>query len=85
MEAVVERLQCVPSEGDDCRLFLCGQNRRSRFLRPGLEVLDLRALAPLRDRLGVDAELPAQLRERSLGSVGPSLKPMAGRPSVMLL
>lgn len=70
IEAISQRQQRVPSEGDDCRLLFLSQNGRSRFLRPGLEVLDRRPLAPLRDRLEVDAQLPAQLRERSLRSLG---------------
>ena len=64
IEAIIQRQQRVPSEGDDCRLFFLGLNRRSRFLRPGLGILDRHPLAPLSDRLGVDAQLPAQLRER---------------------
>lgn len=69
IEAVVQRQQCVPSKGDDrCLLFL-GQHCRPRFLRPGLHVLDRRTFAPLRYRLGVDAQFSAQLRERSLRSL----------------
>ena len=69
IEAVVQRQQRVASEGDDHRLLGLGQHRGPRFRRPGLHVLDRRALAPLRHRLGIDAEFPAQLRERSLRSL----------------
>jgi hypothetical protein len=75
----------VAPERDDCRFFGFGQNRRALFRRPGFKVLNRRALAPFRRRLGVDAKLPAQLRERSLRSFGPSLEPMAGWPSLLLL
>jgi len=85
IEVISQRQQRVPSEGDDCRLLFLSQNGRSRFLRPGLEVLDRRPLAPLRDRLEVDAQFPAQLRERSLRSFGPSLEPMAGWPLLLVL
>ena len=40
-----------------------------RGLRPGLQILDRRPLAPLRDRLRVDPQLTAQRRERSLRSL----------------
>jgi len=46
-----------------------GQYRRMRGLRPGLQILDRRPLPPLRDRLRVDPQLPAQRRERSLRSL----------------
>jgi hypothetical protein len=69
IEAVVQRQERVPSKGDDCRLLFLGQDRRARFLRPGLHVFDRRALSPPRYGLGIDAEFPAQLRERSLRSL----------------
>jgi len=40
-----------------------------RGLLPGLQILDCRPLTPLRDRLRVDPEFPAQRRERSLRSL----------------
>jgi transposase len=40
-----------------------------RGLWPGLQILDRLALAPLRHGLGVDPQLPAQRRERSLRSL----------------
>ena len=56
-------------ERDDHRFFGLSQHSGSRFRRPGLQVLDRRPFPPLRYGLGVDAELPAQLRERSLRSL----------------
>ncbi len=41
----------------------------SEGLRPGLQILDRRPLAPLGNRLGVNPELSAQRRERSLRSL----------------
>lgn len=69
VEAIVERQERMPSEGDDSRLLGLGQNRRARFRRTGLHILYRRALAPLRNRLRIDPQLPAQLRERSLRSL----------------
>jgi hypothetical protein len=66
IEAVVQRQQRVAPECDDHRFLGLGQDSRSRLRRASLHILDRRALAPLRHRLGVDAEFPAQLRERSL-------------------
>ena len=63
---IIQRQQRVPSKGDDRRRLFLGQDCRPWFLRPGLEVFDLNALARLRHRFGVYAEFPAQLRERSL-------------------
>lgn len=40
-----------------------------RSLQAGLQIMDCRPLAPLRDRLRVDPKLPAQRRERSLRSL----------------
>src|ERR1041384_5074959 len=40
-----------------------------RGLRPGFQILDRRPLTPLRHRLGVDPQLTAQRRERSLRSL----------------
>jgi len=40
-----------------------------RGLRPGLQILDGCPLEPLRHRLGIDPQLPAQRRERSLRSL----------------
>ena len=66
IEAVIKREQRMAPERYDRRLFGLGQDGGPRFRRPGLHVLDCRPLAPLRHRLGVDAQFPAQLRERSL-------------------
>lgn len=46
-----------------------GQNRRARFRRPGLHILDRRPLSPLCHSLGVDAQFLAPLRRRSLRSL----------------
>jgi hypothetical protein len=40
VEAVVERQQGMPSEGDDHRLFFRGQDRRFGFLRPSRQTGD---------------------------------------------
>ena len=69
IEAIVERQQCVTPECDDRCLLGLGQGRGVRGLRPGLQILDRRPLAPLGNRLGVDPELSAQRRERSLRSL----------------
>ena len=66
IEAVIQRQQRMAPECDDHRLFGLCQNGGPRLRRPGLHILDRRALAPFRHRLGVDAPLAAQLRERSL-------------------
>lgn len=89
METIVQRQQRAPqrapTKSDDGRLLGLGQDRRARFLWPGLEILNRLASAPLRNRLGVRREnsppdcfltllapkLPAQRRERSLRSFGP--------------
>ncbi len=79
IETVIQRQERMATERNHRRLLFLGPNRRSRFLRLGLEVLDRRPLAPLRDRLGVDAQLPAQLRERSRDHSGhPSNRWRAG-------
>ena len=64
---------------DHCFLGL-GQYGGPRLRRPGLHIFDSRPLAPLRHPPGIDALLPAQRRERSLRSFGPSPRPMAGWP-----
>lgn len=61
VEAIVERQQGMPSEGDDHRLFLNGQHRRLRLLRTGPFVGDRGSLAPFGHRLLVD---PVALRQR---------------------
>ncbi|QUT05569.1 hypothetical protein KFK14_21845 [Sphingobium phenoxybenzoativorans] len=68
-QAIVERQQSVPPERDNHRLLDFGHSCRMRGLRPGLQILDRRPLAPLHHRLGIDAQLPAQRRERSLRSL----------------
>ncbi len=62
VEAVVQRQQRVPSESHDHCFLGLGQDGGPRFRRSGLHVRDRRPLAPLRHRLRIDAELPAQLR-----------------------
>jgi hypothetical protein len=59
----------VPPECDNCRFFGLAQGRGMRGLRPGLQILNRRPLAPLRHGLGVDPQLSAQRRERSLRSL----------------
>src|SRR3954471_1823045 len=55
IEAIIERQQRVPPEGDDHGLLLDRQHGRARLLGTGALVLDRGALLPLRDRLRVDA------------------------------
>ena len=61
VEAVVERQKRMPAEGNDHRLFLDSQNRRSGVLGAGRKIGDGRPLLPLGDRLGID---PVPLRQR---------------------
>jgi hypothetical protein len=60
-KTVVQRKKRVAPERDDCRFLGFSQNRRVRFRRASLHILDRRALPPLRHRLRVDAEFLAQL------------------------
>ena len=69
IETIVQQQQSMTPECDDHSFFGFGQNRGPRFRWPGLHVLDRRAFAPLRHRLGVDPRFLAQLRERSLRSL----------------
>ncbi len=85
IEAVVQRQQRVPPKSDKGRLLRLSQDRRAGLSRSRLEILNRLALAPLRDCLGVDPQLSAQRRERSLRSFGTSLEPMAGWPSLLQL
>src|SRR5271163_2458807 len=55
VQAVVERQQSMPSEGDDDRLFLCGQDSRSGFLRSCRQIGNGGPRFPLGNRLRVDA------------------------------
>ena len=55
IEAVVQREKRVAPERHDRSFLVLGQDRRARFPRPGLQVLDRRTLAPFRDGLGIDA------------------------------
>ena len=69
----------MPPESNDSRLLGLCQDRRAWLLRPGLEILNRLALAPFRNRLRVDAQLPAQRRERSLRSLYCSSDGVRGR------
>src|SRR5215207_2418354 len=62
IKAVIKRQERVPAEGDDDRLLLDGQHRRSRLLRPGPEVRDAVARLPIANGILVD---PVALRESS--------------------
>src|SRR5437763_9454649 len=55
IETVIEREKGVLAEGDDDRLLLQAENRRSRRLGTHRRILHVGALAPLLNRLGVDA------------------------------
>ena len=69
IETVVKRQQRVAAERDDRSLFSLGQDRRSWLFRSSLAVLDGCPLSLFGHRLRSDAQLPAQLRERSLRSL----------------
>jgi hypothetical protein len=60
VEAIVERQQRVPSEGDDDRFLLDRQDRRFDVLRAGWEVAEGGTLLPFGDRPGVDAMVLGQ-------------------------
>ena len=79
IKAVIQRQQCMPPESDDGRFLGLGQDRRARFLWSGLKILDRLSLAPLPYRFLVDAQLPAQRRERSLRSLYCSSDGVRGR------
>src|SRR5215207_9018973 len=59
IKAVIERQQRVPAEGDDDRLLLDGQHRRSRLLRPSPEIGDAVARLPLANGFLVDLVAPS--------------------------
>jgi hypothetical protein len=65
----IQRQPCMAPEGHDPRLLGLRQHGGPRFRRTGFEVLDCRPLPPFRHHLGISAEFPAQLRERSLRSL----------------
>ena len=69
VKAIVQWQQRMAPECHDHRLLSLRQHGGSRLGRPGLHILDRRALAPLRNGLGIDTQLTAQLRERSLRSL----------------
>ena len=69
VKAIVQWQQRMAPECHDHCLLSLRQHGGSRLGRPGLHILDRRALAPLRNGLGIDPQLPAQLRERSLRSL----------------
>src|SRR3954449_2907492 len=55
IEAIIERQQRVPPEGDDHGLLFARQHGRARLLGTGALVLDRGALLPLGNGLRVDA------------------------------
>ena len=54
IEAIIERQQRVPPEGDDDRLFFHGKDSRLGFLGAGRKIGGGLALLPLCNRLLVD-------------------------------
>src|SRR5271168_1622185 len=54
VEAIVQRQQRLPAKGDDDRLVLDRQDRRSWLLRPGRQIGHRGPILPLGDRLLVD-------------------------------
>jgi hypothetical protein len=73
----------MASEGQDRRLFTLGQDRATWLGWSGLHVLDRRTLAPLRNRLGVDAQFTAQPRRRSPRSLYCGSDSVRGRGAYM--
>lgn len=69
IEIFVQRQKRTALEWQDYRYLGFGQNRRSKFFRPSIHVLDRQTRPPLRDRLGVDAPFAAQRCERSFRSL----------------
>ena len=69
IEAVIKRQQRVAPKRAEGRLLSLGEDRRTRLRRTGLAIIDRLPFTPLRNRLGIDPELPAQRRERSLRSL----------------
>jgi hypothetical protein len=55
----------MASERHDRRLFTLGQESVARLGWSGPHVIDRRTFAPLRNRLGVDAQFTVQLRGQS--------------------
>jgi hypothetical protein len=78
-EAGAQRQPRAPPERDGHLLSL-GRDRKAWLFRSGLAILSCLTLAPFRNRLRVDPQLPAQQGEQGLRSFGPSRTPKAGRP-----
>ena len=85
VKAVVERQQGLAPEGNHHRFLVRAENGRARVTRPGLAVLHRFSLAPFGNRLGVDPELTAQLRGRSLRLSSFALQTTAGQWIAVLL
>jgi hypothetical protein len=60
IEAIIERQQRMPPEGDDDRLLLDGKNGRLGFFGACWTIGDSLALSPLSDSLLVDAVAPGE-------------------------
>lgn len=83
VQAVIQREKRVAPERDNHRLLRVGERRGIRGFRPSLQVLHLCPLSPLCNRLGVDPQLPAQRRERSLRSLYCCSEGVRGRGAPM--
>jgi hypothetical protein len=79
IKTVFQRQKCVPPECHIHRFLGRRQHSGPLFRRPGFHILDRRPLAPLGDCLGIDAKIPAQLREQSLPLSAFALQKPVGR------
>ena len=69
IEAIVERQEGVPADGNDDRLFFGCEHGGARRLRPHRRVMHEGSSAPLRDRFGVQSMLGGEMFERSVRSL----------------
>lgn len=66
VEAIVQRQQCMPPEGNDQRFLIRAQDRGAGVRWAGLAIFYCLALVPFGGRFDVDTKFPAQRRVRNL-------------------